>query len=132
MPLRDSRINQVSNPEYAELRHELISIDRSTGIGQRGRLVAQAGAWRNVGSDCLVGGTRGLETRVFYSPFGNIRFSLSEVTTPTLSHRTANSCDLRWVKSWFLSCVGRQWDAITTSNTGATSSQRSDQMYKIF
>jgi len=78
---------------------------------------SRTGAWRNVGSDCLVGVTRGLEVCVFYSPFGNIRFSLSEVTTPTLSRRAVNSCDMRRVKTWLLSCVGRQRDAITTSTT---------------
>lgn len=96
------------------LRHELNrSIDQP--YWPMWPAYSRTGAWRNVGADCPVGGTRGLEICVFYSPFGNIRFSLSEVTTPTLSRRAANSCDMRRVKSWLLSCVGRQRDAITTS-----------------
>jgi len=78
-------------------------------------LTSRTGVWRNVGADCLVGGTRELEVCVFYSPFGNIRFSLSEVTTPTLSCRTASSCEMRRVKTWLLSCVGWQRDAITST-----------------
>lgn len=102
----------IRNRILATLRHEL---DRSINRYWPTRLTGRTGVWRNVGADCLVGGTRGLEVCGFYSPFGNIRFSLSEVTTPTPSCRAANSCEMRRVKTWLLSCVGRQRDAITST-----------------
>jgi len=98
------------------LRHEVVSIDRS-GIGQRSP-ATRAGAWRNVGADCLVGGTRGLEARFLFT-FRKYKVFVER------GHDThaiaANSCDIRRVKSWFLSCVGRQGDAIITSNIVAMS-----------
>lgn len=55
MPPRDSRINQKSNPRIRGIATADIdrSIDRYWPA-----IVARAGARRNVGSDCLVGGTR--------------------------------------------------------------------------
>lgn len=76
----------ISNrtPEKLEIASQAgTAIDRSTGISQRGRLVAQVPGetWVPTVSWVVREGFKGC---VFSSPFGNIRFSLSEVTTPTL------------------------------------------------